>query len=76
MPGPNTAVKSSAERIAGNPCTASTTRISVSSSHPPAYPLSIPSATPTRLPMPTAMTPTMIEVTAPAMTRDRRSRPN
>ena len=35
MPGPNTAVKSSADRIAGKPCTASTSRMSASSIQPP-----------------------------------------
>ena len=74
-PGANTAAKSSAERIAGNPCTASIRRMSASSSQPPAYPLSTPMRTPAAAPRPTAMTPTAIDVTAPRMMRERTSRP-
>ena len=74
-PGANTAEKSSAERIAGNPCTASINRMSVSSSQPPAYPLSMPMTMPAAPPRPTAMTPTAIDVTAPRMMRESTSRP-
>ena len=75
IPGVKTAVNNSADKIAGNPCTASTRRMKTSSGQPPSQPLSRPSTTPIPAPMPTAITPTAMEVRAPAMTRDRRSRP-
>ncbi len=75
-PGRKTAARSSADRMAGNPCTASISRMKPSSSHPPKYPDATPSPTPMPMPIPTAMTPTRMAVTEPVMTRERRSRPN
>ena len=76
IPGLKTAENRSAERMAGNPCTASISRMNPSSSQPPKYPESIPSSTPIPIPIPTAMTPTEMEVTAPVMIRESKSRPN
>ncbi len=74
-PAPQTAVSMMAERIAGNANVKSARRITASSTQPRRAAASSPSAVPAVSPMPTAITPTRIELRAPTSSSEATSRP-
>ena len=75
MPGPNTAVIMMADRMAGKASVKSLSRMMVSSIQPRRAAASRPSAVPTTSPIPTATTPTRMELRAPTSSSDATSRP-
>ena len=75
MPAPNTAVIMIAERMAGKAKVKSDSRMMSSSTHPRLAAASKPSAVPMVNPMPTAITPTKIELRAPTSNSEETSRP-
>ena len=76
MPGPATAASMIAESSAGNAKVKSLSRMITSSTHPLRAAATSPSETPNNRPMPTAMTPTMIELLAPTSSSETMSRPS
>ena len=76
MPGPNTAVSMIAERIAGKAKVKSVSRMMSSSIQPRAPRRAARAHAPKVRPMPTAMTPTMMEVRAPTSSSETTSRPS
>ena len=76
MPAPNTAVSIMASSRAGKANVKSARRMMASSTQPLRAAASSPSAVPTPMPMPTAITPTRMELRAPTMRSERMSRPN
>ena len=75
MPAPNTAVIMMAERMAGKAKVKSASRMMSSSTQPRLAAASRPSAVPMVRPMPTAITPTRMELRAPTSSSEATSRP-
>ena len=76
MPGPATAASMIAESSAGNAKVKSPSRMISSSVHPRRAAATSPSEAPHSRPMPTAMTPTKIELLAPTSSSETMSRPS
>ena len=76
MPGPATAAIMIADSSAGNAKVKSLSRMITSSTHPRRAAASSPSEAPNSRPMPTAMTPTTIELRAPTSSSETMSRPS
>ena len=76
MPAPNTAVIMMADRMAGKAKVKSDRRMISSSTQPRRAAASKPSEVPASSPMPTAITPTRIELRAPTSSSELTSRPN
>ncbi len=76
MPGPATAASMIAESSAGNAKVKSLSRMITSSTQPLRAAAISPSETPNDRPMPTAMTPTAIELRAPTSSSETMSRPS
>ena len=76
MPGPATAASMIADSSAGNAKVKSPSRMISSSTHPLRAAATSPSETPNKIPMPTAMTPTTIELRAPTSSSETMSRPS
>ena len=75
MPAPNTAVSMMADKMAGKANVKSASRMMSSSIHPRRADASNPSAVPATRPIPTAISPTAMELRAPTSNSEATSRP-